>query len=231
MATIRTSTVSLPVNGDGAQGYLAQPDDRVQHPGLVLIQEWWGIEPHILDLAQKLAVEGFVTLVPDLYHGKVATEPDDARRQVMFLRSTLDSAMEEIHGALRYVQSLPEVDPKRIGIIGFCFGGNLTYRAAESFPEVGACVPFYGGGYDPTPESVAGVTAPVMAFYGETDGGIPLEQIQKIKSLYTAAGKDFQVKIYPAGHAFLNPTHGAYHAESATRAWGEAIVFLKQRLH
>jgi carboxymethylenebutenolidase len=230
MTTIRTGMVPLKVNGEAAQGYLAQPDDDQRHPGVVLIQEWWGIESHIIDLAQKLAAEGLVTLVPDLYHGKVATEPDDARRQVMLVRENLQRALKEIHGAVLYLRELPEVEPKKLGVIGFCFGGNLTYRAAEQFEEVGVAVPFYGGGYDPTPEEVAKVRVPVLAFYGEFDGGISLEQVRKIESLYKAANKDYEARIYPAGHAFINPNHGGYHAESAAKAWPEAIAFLKQHL-
>ena len=230
MATIRINLVPLKVNGEGAQGYLAQPDDDQRHPGVVLIQEWWGIESHIIELAQKLAAEGFVTLVPDLYHGKVATEPDDARRQVMLVRENLQRALKEIRGALTCLQGLPEVEPKKSGVIGFCFGGNLTYRAAEQFEEVGVAVPFYGGGYDPTPEDVAKVRALVLAFYGESDGGIPLEHVRKIEGLYKAANKDYEARIFPGGHAFLNPNHGGYHAESAAKAWTEAIAFLKQHL-
>jgi carboxymethylenebutenolidase len=218
MATIRTNMVPLAVNGDGARGYLAQPDDDQPHPGIVLIQEWWGVEPHVIELAQRLAVAGFVTLVPDLYHGKVATEPDDARREVMMLMETVQNAMKEIRGALTYLAGLPEVEPKKLGIMGFCMGGRLTYFAAERFPEVGVAVPFYAGRYDPKPEDIANVTAPILAFYGGMDEGIPVEQIRKIESLY------------PAGHAFINPDHGDYHAASAHQAWDEAVAFLKQNL-
>ncbi len=231
MATLRTGIVPLPVNGDKAVGYLAQPDDEAKHPGVVMIQEWWGVDAHIFDLAQKLAAEGFVVLVPDLYHGKVATEPDDARRIVMALRSSMDQAMQEIHGALSYLMNLPEVDPKRIGIIGFCFGGGVTFRAAERFSEIGAAVPFYGSGYDPTIEDVANSTASVLAMYGEGDAGISADQRQKIESVFKAAGRDFQMRVFPGGHAFLNPNHGGYQAESAAQAWGEAVTFLKQHLH
>jgi carboxymethylenebutenolidase len=230
MATICTAMVDLQANGEAAQGYLAQPDDDAKHPGLVLIQEWWGLEPHIIDLAQKLAVESFVTLVPDLYHGKIASEPDDARRQVMLLFNNIQRAMKEIHGAMTYLTALPEVDPKKLGIIGFCMGGHLTYRAAERFPELGAAVPFYAGNYNPTPDEVAGVNAPILAFYGEHDAGIPPEHIRKIEDLYKAAGKTYEARVYPAGHAFINPAHGGYHAESAAKAWPEAIAFLKQHL-
>lgn len=230
MATIRTSQVPLPVNGPGANGYLAQPADDAKHPGIVLIQEWWGVDSHIIDLAQKMAAQGFVTLVPDLYHGQVATEPDDARRIVMQLRESIETAMQEIHGALKVLMDLPEVDPKKMGIIGFCFGGGITYRAAERFPEISVAVPFYGGGYDPTLEDLANSTASVLAFYGEADAGIPAEQRQKIETVFKAAGRDFQMRVFPGGHAFLNPTHGGYHADSAKQAWGEAIAFLKEHL-
>jgi carboxymethylenebutenolidase len=81
MAVLRTSRLDLQINGEGAYAFVAQPDDDQKHPGIVLIQEWWGIEPHVVDLAQKLATEGFVVAVPDLYHGKVATEPNDAKRK------------------------------------------------------------------------------------------------------------------------------------------------------
>src|SRR5438132_10068864 len=99
MAVVRTSKVDLQVNGDGAYAYVAQPDDDAKHPGLVLIQEWWGIEPHVMDLAHELAADGFVVAVPDLYHGKVATEPDDAQKMMMLLTSNVERAIKEIVGA------------------------------------------------------------------------------------------------------------------------------------
>src|ERR1700693_6212512 len=106
MAVVRTSNVDLQVNGNGAYAYVAQPDDHVKHPGIVLIQEWWGIEPHIRDLAQKLAVEGFVVAVPDLFHGKIATEPDDAGKMVMMIAGNIDKAAREIIGALETVKAM-----------------------------------------------------------------------------------------------------------------------------
>jgi len=155
MSVVRTSKVDLHVNGDGAYAFVAQPDDDASHPGLVLIQEWYGIEPHILDLAQKLAAQGFVVAVPDLYHGKVATEPDDAMRMIMMIRSNVDKAAHEIIGALETVKAMPNVDPKRLGLIGFCVGGFMTSTVASRYADLGAVVPFYGAGYDPTPEDVA----------------------------------------------------------------------------
>lgn len=230
MTVVRTSKIDLKVNGNGAYAFIAQPDDDKQHPGVVLIQEWWGIEPHVLDLANKLASAGFIVAVPDLYHGKVATEPDDAVRMVMMLRNNVNKAAQEIIGTLDTLKNLPNVQPKKLGLIGFCIGGFLTYTVAARYPNLGAIIPFYGGGYDPTPAEVAKVNAPVLAIYGKQDESIPQPQIQKIEKLYKDGGKDITVKIYDAGHAFINPAHGARNEQAAADAWPRAIAFLKGHL-
>ena len=188
-----------------AYAYVAQPDDDQTHPGLVLIQEWWGIEPHVIDLAQKLATDGFVVAIPDLYNNKVATEPNDAMRLAMLTRNNIDIASQKIVGALETIRNSASVDPKKIGLIGFCLGGMLAYTVAARYEHLGAVVPFYGAGYNPTPEEVAKVQAPVLAFYGTQDESIPAEQRQKIAKLYKEQNKDFTLKEYDAGHAFINP--------------------------
>jgi carboxymethylenebutenolidase len=230
MTVLRTSHVDLHINGDGAYAYVAEPDDEASHPGVVLIQEWWGIEPHIRELAQRLASAGFVVAVPDLYHGKIATEPDDAMKMVMMLRKNVDRAAQEIIGTLETLKARPNVEPKKLGLIGFCVGGFLTYTVASRYPDLGAVVPFYGAGYDPTPDEVARVNAPVLAVYGSQDQSVSQAQIQKIERLYKEAGKDFTVKIFKAGHAFLNPDHGAGNEAAAAEAWPLAVHFLHQHL-
>ena len=230
MAVIRTSNVDLKVNGDGAYAYVAQPDDNAKHPGVVLIQEWWGIEPHIRDLAHKLAAEGFVVAVPDLFHGKVVTEPDEAQKMVMMIAGNIDKAVREIIGALETVKAMPNVEPKKLGLMGFCVGGLLTLVVASRYPDLGAVVAFYPGGYDPKPEDVAKVNAPVLAFYGRRDQSIPMEQVDKIEKMFKAAGKDYTAKVYDAGHAFINPAHGMGNEQAAAEAWPLAVNFLKEKL-
>jgi len=227
---VKTSNINLPVNGNDAYAYIAQPDDDAKHPGLVLIQEWWGIEPHIVDLAHKFAENGFVVAVPDLYHGKIATEPDDAERIMMMVTHNVERAVKEIIGALDSIKAMPSVEPKKLGVIGFCLGGFLAYTVASRYAGLGAVVPFYGAGYNPTPKEVARINAPVLAFYGSQDQSVPQQQIEKIERLYKEAGKDITVKVYDAGHAFLNPTHGAGNEQAAAQAWPLAIQFLKQHL-
>ncbi len=230
MAVIRTRNVDLKVNGDGAYAFVAEPDDNAQHPGMVLIQEWWGIEPHIRDLAQKLAADGFVVAVPDLFHGKIVTEPNEAEKMVMMIDGNIDQAAREIIGALDTVKSMPNVEPKKLGLMGFCVGGLMTYVVASRYSDLGAIVPFYGAGYDPTPAEVEKVNAPVLAIYGSKDESIPMEQRQKIERMYKAAGKDFTVKVYDAGHAFINPSHGDGNEKAAAEAWPLAVSFLKEKL-
>lgn len=230
MAVIRTANVALQVNGNDAYAFIAEPDDDAQHPGMVLIQEWWGIEPQILRLAQKLAVEGFVVAVPDLYHGKIATEPDEAMKMGMMIRGNVDKAAKEIIGALETVKAKPNVTPKKLGLMGFCVGGFMAYIVASRYPDLGAVVPFYGARYDPTAEEVAKVNAPVLAFYGSRDHSVPQEQIEKIEQMYKAAGKDITVKVYDAGHAFMNLDHGQGNETAAAEAWPLAVNFLKEKL-
>jgi carboxymethylenebutenolidase len=200
----------------------------VARPGIVLIQEWWGIEPHIRELANRLATEGFAVVVPDLYHGQIATEPNDAQKLVMTVRSNIERVLGEVTLAADYLR---KTSPK-IGMMGFCMGGFVAYKMAERYPHLSAISPWYGGGYDPTPEDIAAVNAPVLAVYGETDGGIPISQVKKIEKLFGAAGKKSEFRIYPnAGHAFNNPDHGMYVEDAAKDAWARAVAFFKRELN
>jgi len=171
-----------------------------------------------------------VVAVPDLFHGKIATEPNDAQKMSMMIRGNVDRAAREIIGALETVKAMPNVDPKKLGLMGFCVGGFMTYVVASRYPDLGAVVPFYGAGYDPTPEEVAKVNAPVLAFYGSRDDSVPTKQIQKIERMYKEAGKDITAKVYDAGHAFINPSHGMGNEKAASKAWPLAVNFLKEKL-
>ncbi len=219
---IRTESVSFASNGDTANGYLARPRGEGPFPALVVIQEWWGLDAHIKDLAERFAREGFVALAPDLYHGQVATEPDDARKLVMAMNMQI--ALREIGGAIGYLSDLPEVAPKSVGVIGFCAGGRGALAAASTGDaRIGAVAAFYGG-VQPTPEFVGGIKAPVLAVYGEKDAGIPPEMYNGLAAEMDRQEKTFDMVVYPdAGHAFLNDTRPGYNANAATDAWARAV--------
>src|SRR3954465_10241226 len=120
---IRTESVSFASNGDTANGYLAHPVGEGPFPAVVVIQEWWGLDGHIKDIAERFAREGFVALAPDLYHGSFATEPDEARKLVMNMNR--EQAIKDLTGSVKYLLDLAEVSPKKVGCIGFCMGGSM----------------------------------------------------------------------------------------------------------
>ncbi|MCX6017846.1 MAG: dienelactone hydrolase family protein [Chloroflexi bacterium] len=219
-------------NDPGPRAYLVRQAGDELRPGIVLIQEWWGIEPHVLDLAQRLASQGYAVMVPDLYHGQIATEPDDARKLVMMTMQNVERVIHEVTLALDHLRADPRVQPKKLALMGFCMGGTVTFKVACRYPHLAAVSPWYGGGIDPEKEPIDGINAPILAIYGEQDQGIPVSRVRALEHALHAAGKDATFHIYPnAGHAFLNDAHGSYHAESAADAWAKLLAFLKTCFH
>lgn len=211
-------------------GYLAYPSDGGAYPAAVVIQEWWGLNEHIKDVARRLALEGYVVLAPDLYKGQVATEPDEARKLVMEL--DMPAAVSEIGSAIDYLLGLENVSSDQAGVVGFCMGGGLALMAAladAGVGKVGLAAPFYGQPL--TPEQAAQVQAPVLGLYGADDGGIPVAAVQAMQEALTAAGVPNEFQIYAgAPHAFFNDTRASYRPEAAADAWSRLLTWLGEYL-
>jgi carboxymethylenebutenolidase len=226
---VRAGFVTYGTNGGTVDGYLARPADSQAHPGVILIQEWWGIESHIQELTERVARQGYIVLAPDLYHGQVAHEPNEAAKHMMALN--MDAAVTEIGKGIDYLQAQGNIQPNKVGVVGFCMGGLLAWKVAEQEDgELAAVAPFYAGYYQPTADDIKKVTAPVLAIWGEHDESVPIEQRQRIVQLLQQEGKTYKALTYPAGHAFMNPSHGALHAPSAEQAWNELLAWFKQYL-
>ena len=222
-------TVEFPANGGTAPGYLSMPDGDGPFPGVVVIQEYWGLNDHIRDLADRFAGEGFASLAPDLYHGEVAQEPDDARKLAMHLDRA--QAAKDIQGAVDYLLAQPQVEPKQAGVVGFCMGGTLALVMSYRGRNVGAVVVFYGGGPNPSDEEIAAVSAPVLGIYGSEDKGIPEEKVRDLEARLQASNKPSEFHIYEgAGHAFMNNERPAYNPDAAHDAWGRTLRWLRQHL-
>jgi carboxymethylenebutenolidase len=214
-------------NGGQAQGYLARPDGAGNGKGVIVIQEWWGLVPHIEDMADRFAREGYLALAPDLWDGKKTTSSDEAGRMLMAL--DIDNAEKKLAGA---ATALHENGAKgKLGAVGFCMGGQLAlYTACANPSEIGACVDFYGI-HPRVKPSYAALQAPVLLIFGQDDPSVTPANGRELAKTIAAAGKKVEVEVYPGGHAFMNDTRPeAYHAESAKAAWARTLGFLKSHL-
>ena len=221
--------VTFPSNGSQAHGYLATPESG-SGPGLVVIQEWWGLTSHIADLTDRFAREGFVALAPDLYGGSTTHDADEAGQMMQAL--PVDRATRDLAGAVDFLLARDDVRGDRIGVVGFCMGGAFVLKlAAEQGAKVAVAVPFYPVG--PLPEDYSGLQAKVMAHFGDEDGFMPADAADDLATRIKAGtGEEPIIHRYPAGHAFLNDENliGTYDAEQAKLAWERTISFLKENL-
>ena len=222
--------VSFASNGGQAHGYLALPQSG-SGPGVIVIQEWWGLDDHIAGLTDRLAAEGFVALAPDLYGGRVAHDADEAGQMMSDL--PVDQAATDLGGAVDYLLAHDAVTGAKVGALGFCMGGGFVLLlAAQQGDKVGAAVPFYGVG-PAVPQAYAGITAAVQGHYGEQDGFYPVDQARaQEQQIRTESGADVQFYYYPAGHAFHNDENkmGTYDEQSANTAWSRSVDFLRSQL-
>src|SRR2546423_12639110 len=225
---IRTESVEFAANGATASGHLARPDDGVTHPGVIVIQEWWGMDEHIKDVANRFGREGFIALAPDLYHGEVATEPDEARKLVMNMNR--EQAMKDLLGAVKRLQAVPEVAPKKIGCIGFCMGGSLTRALAAATPDVAAAAPFHAG-FQPPADQLAKIQAEMVCAFGADDGGIPMDNVRNFEATLKEKDRKATVKVYDgAPHSFFNDTKPGYRPDAAKDAWANSLSLFRRVL-
>jgi carboxymethylenebutenolidase len=220
--------VSFPANGRTAEGYLAVPPSG-REPGVLVIQEWWGLVDHIKDVTDRFAREGFVALAPDLYHGEKTKSPDQAGKLLMALN--IAETAKDLRGAATYLRSRSEVQPKKIAAVGFCMGGQLALFGATAHPDViDAVVDFYGIHPKVDPE-VSKLSGPVLAHFGRRDKSVNEQTARALVDRIKAAGKTVEVHFYDADHAFLNDQRPeVYDRRSAELAWERTLEFLRRAL-
>jgi carboxymethylenebutenolidase len=221
--------IEFPSNGSTATGYLAVPASGVGVP-LIVIQEWWGIVPHIKDVCDRFAAEGFVALAPDLYRGETTTEPDEAGKLMMALN--IEQAAKDMSGAVDEVALRGGGD--RVGVTGFCMGGGLALMLACARPDkIKACVAWYGlipwEGAEP---DWSALDAPVLGHYAENDAFFTPEAVAELRSKLADLGKEAELIVHPdVDHAFFNDTRPeVYNAAAAGAAWQQTVGFLKTNL-
>jgi carboxymethylenebutenolidase len=220
--------IEFPANGRTASGYLATPSHGTG-PGIIVIQEWWGLVDHIKDVCDRLAAEGFVALAPDLYHGEATRSPDEAGK--LFMALNIAKAGEDIRGAARALGQRPEVKPAKIGVLGFCMGGQLALYSAVEHPDlISAAVDFYGV-HPNVRIDPARLKVPLMAHFAKRDNSVKEKDARALVKKIQAAGGRVEAHYYDAEHAFFNDTRPTvYDKQSAALAWDRTLSFLKQHL-
>jgi carboxymethylenebutenolidase len=218
--------VKFPANGGTTDGYLATPASG-KGPGILVIQEWWGLVGHIKSVADRFAAEGFTALAPDMYHGKTADEPDAAGK--LFMALNIGQAEKDLKGAATYLAQ--HSSTPKLGVIGFCMGGQLALFAATLNPNIGATVDFYGVHPNVKPD-YSKLSGPVLGIFAEKDAFVTPETAKQVDAEIRKAGKQSEIHIYPGvDHAFFNDENkGAYNKPAADDAWRRVLAFFRGNL-
>lgn len=213
----------------GASGYLALPSSKGKHPAILVIQEWWGLNDWIKEDADRFANQGYVALAVDLYRGHVATDQETAHELMRGMPE--DRAVGDLKAAFDYLASRDDVDPSRIGAIGWCMGGGYSLALAIAEPRLKGAVINYGR-LVTDPATIAKIQPPLLGNFGSADKGIPADDVKKFAETLKAAGKQADFKVYEgAGHAFMNPNNtGGYDAAAADDAWKRIDEFFAEKL-
>ncbi len=215
-------------NGQRVAGYLAKPKGPGPFPAVIVIQEWWGLNPHIKEVSERYAREGYVALAPDLYHGKVTADPNEAGKLMSALNR--EEAVKDLLGALQHLRAMKEVRGDRLGVTGFCMGGSFALLLPCRSKEIRAAAPYYGE--IPDEATLKNLACPILYIYGDQDFWITKDEVKRLNAALKKLGKPGEVKIYPgAPHAFFNDTRkDVYRQKEAQDAWRRTLDFFSKHL-
>ena len=210
-------------------GYLAVPAGE-SGPATIVLQEWWGLEPHIRSICDRFAAEGFFALAPDLYRGETTTQPSEAEQKMMALN--MEQVEQDMCGAAEYLRAQPGVTGDGVGSVGFCLGGGLSVWAAANCPAIDAAVSYYYVMPHGKPD-FSKIDGPVLGHFGTNDEFVPVEAAKELEGELKQAGVETDFEFYEgAGHAFFNDTDrlGTYNAQDAQASWERTVGFLRTAL-
>jgi len=211
----------------GGHAYLSRPDGEGPFPGVVVIQEWWGLNDNIKHWTDRLAADGYVALAVDLYDGTVATTREAAYEAMEAVED--ERAYEILRAGLDHLKADEGVDADRLGCVGWCFGGGWSLRAAIANEDVRAAVIYYGRLTD-DPAELGRIQASVCGVFGDLDEGIPPDVVNAFDAGLEKAGVEREIWRYDANHAFANPSSARYDHEAASDAWTHVRAFLDREL-
>lgn len=224
--------ITFASNGTDARGHLAIPEGG-SGPGVIVIQEWWGLNPQMKGVADRLATEGFVALAPDLYHGELAGH--DEMDKAGHLMTTLppDRAARDMSGAVDFLAGHEAVTGQGIGVIGFCMGGLLSFLLAANRPDqIKAAAPFYGFPQGEAEPEWSNIEAAIQAHMADPDDFFPPDAARALEAKLRDLGKDVEFTVHQAGHGFMNEENpiGTHDSDLAAEVWPQTMAFLHAQL-
>ena len=231
---IRSEMIQVAAPGGSMPAQLARPAAAGRYPGVIVVQEAFGLNGHIKAVAGRLAGEGYVTLAPDLFYrggaGRTASYAELPKAIELMTSLKDNQIVEDVAAAVAHLERDAAVRPERLGITGFCMGGRVSYLAACALTDkFKAAVPFYGGGIPVERTDTLG--CPVLALFGEDDPYIPLTQVAHLRAEASRLGKRVDVVVYPkAPHGFFCDERDSYRPEAAADAWRRTLAFFSQHL-
>lgn len=229
MVEIKTPDGSMPA-------HWMTPDGAGPFPGVIVLMEAFGLVKHIEEVSERLAGEGYAVLAPDLYYRQLPdnkTGYDELPKAIGLMQKVDDARfIEDMKAAFAFMDKSGKVRPHKIGVTGFCMGGRLTFLTACALPDqVAAAAPFYGGGIHNHLAQAGGIKAPMLMFFADKDGFIPVEQVKTIDARLKELGKDYRVKRYAdADHGFFCNHRASYNEAAAQDAWSELKTFFASKL-
>jgi len=233
MLTRVGETVEFRSNGTVASGYLVKPASG-SGPGVLVIQEWWGLDSGIKEMADRLGAAGFVALAPDLYHGELAGHDEMDKAAELMQRLPPERAARDMSGAIDYLSTHGAVTSDGIGVVGFCMGGMLAFIIAAHRPDkVKAVVPFYGFPQGTTEPDWSKLTAAISGHMAEHDDHFAPAAARALEAKLRKMGKDVTLTVHPGtGHAFMGPHNalGTLNEALAAQIWPEVVSFLQKNL-
>jgi carboxymethylenebutenolidase len=227
-AVPETSFVQIGSGEHIAGAYVAWPAGDRAAPAIIVVHEWWGLNGQIRDVARRLANQGYLVIVPDLYHGKVTSDPMKAHELMRGLEEK--EALGTLEASAGWLRAQPRAVKSRVGVIGFCMGGGLAQGLALQDAGVAAVVMFYGGP-ETDPAKLANLKGALQAHFGEQDEGIPVKRVEEFRAALQKAGRGADIYVYPgAGHAFMHEGLPSYRPDAARQAWARTLAFFQKHL-
>jgi carboxymethylenebutenolidase len=228
---LKDGMVQYPSEGVTVRAYGVTPPGKAR-AAIIIVQEWWGLNDHVKDIARRYARQGYVSIAPDLYSrqgNKITKDPNEAGKLMNALQQA--DGLKDLNATVAYLKTVPEADANRIGVTGFCMGGTYALMLPCTNPGIKAAVPFYG--WVPNPDTpLQKLACPILYIYGEEDGFITRADVQRLANALKKYNKTGEIKTYPgASHAFFNDTRKeVYKPAEANDAWTRAVAFFKQHL-